>query len=139
MEVPVESTETGRNPGKPWLFVLISPRPEELGTLRESLDGQPDITLKLETSAASLQTIIRTSPPELIILDEALPGKNLLELVREIVATNAMINTVAITSTDPETWHAQSEGLGMLPPLPNPPTGSDGRRLAANLRKLINQ
>ncbi|RUM40090.1 MAG: hypothetical protein DSY57_00230, partial [Desulfobulbus sp.] len=74
----------------------------------------------------------------LVVLDENIEERNGLDLVIRILSINAMVNTAMITSMSPEAWHEKSEGLGMLEPVPSPPSAADARHLLTTLEQLGN-
>ncbi len=117
-------------------FLLVSPRAGELADFTAALAAQPDITLKqVDTGGAMLQ-FIQEKSPHLVILDQEINDRDSLELVNEILQVNAMINSTMISSMDAETWHEKSEGLGMMPPVPDPPTEKDALALLENFRGM---
>ncbi len=117
-------------------IVLLSPRPGELTEFLSALSRQADITLHKITTSAKMLEFVQNNPTHLVLLDQAIDEKNPLDLVINILSHNAMTNTAMITSMDAEQWHEESEGLGMLPPVPDPPTTEDGQTLLDNLNKL---
>ncbi len=74
--------------------------------------------------------------PHLVIIDQEIRDGNPLDLVMELLAVNAMINTTMITSMNADEWHERSEGLGMMPPISNPPTKKDALALMEAFRKM---
>ncbi len=117
-------------------IVLLSPRPDKLTEFLSALCRQADTTLHKITTSATMLEFIQDNPTHLVLLDQAIDEENPLDLVINILSHNAMTNTAMITSMDAEQWHEKSEGLGMLPPVPDPPTAEDAQTLLDNLNKL---
>ncbi len=117
-------------------FLLVSPRPDELGDFTAALTAQPDITLNQVTSGGEMLRIIRDESPHLVILDRKIKDRDSLELVNELLQVDAMINSTMITSMDADSWHEISEGLGMMPPVPDLPTEKDALALLKNFRGM---
>jgi DNA-binding NtrC family response regulator len=119
-----------------YIFLLVSPRMEELDDFTVVLSTQPDITLRQVASGEKMMPAIEEERPHLVILDQEIKDKDPLALVTELLTVNAMINTAMITDMDAETWHEKSEGLGMLPSIENPPTRKDALVLLENFRGM---
>ncbi|WP_456385839.1 response regulator [Desulfolithobacter sp.] len=121
-----------------YTLLLVSPRKEELGDFTAALASTPDITLKQVDSGDDALRAAREHTPHLVIIDQEIRDKNNppLELVMELLGINAMMNTTMITSMDAEEWHEKSEGLGMMEPLPDPPTEKDALTLLERFRKM---
>jgi len=119
-----------------YIFLFVSPRAKELSDFTAVLSSQPDITLKQVDSGKEMFPAIEKEKPHLVLLDQEIKDKDPLVLVTELLTINAMINTAMITSMDAESWHEKSEGLGMLPSIPNPPTQKDAFALLEHFRGM---
>ena len=117
-------------------FLLVSPRADELDDFTAVLTAQPDITLAQVTSGEEMMKIIRDQSPHLVILDRKIKDRDSLGLVHELLQVDAMINSAMITSMDADSWHEISEGLGMMPPVPDPPSEKDALVLLKNFRRM---
>lgn len=117
-------------------FAFYSPRAEELTDFLSVLQNQEDITLQIFSSGDELLTFVEQNKPQLVIIDQKISEDNPLDLVIGILTINAMTNTAMITSMDEEQWHEKSEGLGMLPAIPDPPSKKDGQTLLKNYHIL---
>jgi len=62
--------------------------------------------------------------PALAILDDDLPDMTALDLARQLIFTNALINVALVSEAPEEHFHEATEGLGILAQLPRVP-GSD--------------
>ncbi|GEM_PF-501232 len=130
-----------RNPGVPTalitedfvkthILILVTCREEELVDFISVPAGIPEIALNMVASEAEVLRAARELSPGLVIIDQQIFGVgNGLELVRNLLAVDARINTTMITTMSDNEWHERSEGLGMLPPLPDPPTAADAKAL----------
>jgi DNA-binding response OmpR family regulator len=122
--------------GGMYFLLLVSPRVAELDEFTTTLATQPDITLKQVDSGKDMLRAIQEESPHLVILDQKIRDMDSLALVNELLKINAMINSTMITSMDAESWHEKSEGLGMMPPVPDPPTEKDALALLEAFREL---
>jgi len=119
-----------------YTLLLVSPRMGDLSDFTATISAQPDITLYQVDSGEDALRMFREQNPHLVIIDQEIRDKNPLDLVMKLLAVNAMINTTMITSMDAEEWHNKSEGLGMMPPIPDPPTEKDALALLEAFRKM---
>ena len=119
-----------------YIFLLVSPRAEELHDFTSVLTAQPDITLKQVDTGGEMLQLIQEKSPHLVLLDQDIKDGDSLELVNKLLQINAMINSAMITSMDAASWHEKSEGLGMLPPVPDPPVEKDALALLKNFRGM---
>jgi len=120
-----------------YTMVLVSSRMGDLVKFTEALSRKSGIVLSVVETADEMLRLVRDDSPDLVILDEELKDVNPLSLVITILSINAMVNTAMITSMDAEVWHEKSEGLGMLPPLANPPTAADADILVKGLQGVV--
>ncbi len=119
-----------------YTFLLVSPRAEEFDDFMATLTAQTDIKLKQVASAVEMLQLVREKSPNLILLDQEIKDRDPLDLVNELLQIDAMINSAMITSMDAGSWHEKSEGLGMMPPVSNPPTAEDAVTLLKNFRAM---
>lgn len=119
-----------------YTLVLVSPRMGDLNDFTATISAQPDITIHQVDSRKDALRMVRERNPHLVIIDQEIRDKNPLDLVMELLAVNAMINTTMITSMDADEWHEKSEGLGMMPPISDPPTEKDALALLQAFRKM---
>ncbi len=117
-------------------IILLSQRIDDLADFLSGLSTQSEASIQAVTTPEEMLQVVREEGPSLVVLDETLSDPNPLDLVMNILSINAMVNTAMITSMDPEAWHEKSEGLGMLPPVPNPPSAADARDLLDTLQGL---
>ena len=75
--------------------------------------------------------------PHLMVIDETVDGLSSLEIARQIVLTNPMINLALVSSLSPEDFHEASEGLGIVAQLPRCPGKDDASRLLKTLRSIL--
>jgi len=108
----------------------------DLSDFTATISAQPDITIHQVDSRKDALRMVREQKPHLVIIDQEIRDKNPLDLVMELLVINAMINTAMITSMDADEWHEKSEGLGMMPPISNPPTEKDAHTLLESFRKM---
>ncbi len=119
-----------------YTLLLVSPRMGDLSDFTATISAQPDITLHQVHSREDALRMVREQTPHLVIIDQEITDKKPLDLVMELLAINAMINTAMITSMAAGEWHEKSEGLGMMPPISDPPTEKDALALLEAFREM---
>ena len=78
-----------------------------------------------------------STPPLLAVIDEILPDMTGLELSRELLKTNALINTALVSGLSAENFHETSEGLGILVQLPESPGEKEARNIVSGLKRIF--
>ena len=119
------------------LIVLATARPEALLAFAAALSADPEVHLRQVASGTDALEAGRTLSPQLVVIDSYLPDAKPLNLVRELLMVNAMVNTMVISPLADEEFHEASEGLGILGRLPNEPGGSDAGELLHKLRAVL--
>ena len=117
--------------------LLVTIRPDHLYLFLEGLSADPEVCLEQVSSGTEALDIVSKRRPQLAIVDSDVPGADSLELVRRMIAINAMVNTAVISPLSDADFHEKSEGLGILCRLPPAPTGNDSRVLLQKLRDVI--
>jgi hypothetical protein len=62
---------------------------------------------------------------------------NGLEAVRELMKTNALLNTALVSGLSPEDFHEASEGLGVLVQLPESPGEKEALEIVSGLKSIF--
>lgn len=117
-------------------ILLATARPEALQSFTEALSSDPQVRLDHVKSGAEALSAVRTSPPNLAVIDFELPDIKPLDLVRELLMVNAMVNTAVVSPLSEQQFHEASEGLGVLARLPVEPRKSDASELLGKLGQL---
>jgi CheY-like chemotaxis protein len=118
------------------LHILASPRPVELETFTDELVRLGGARVLHAPSAARALELAAAHAPELVVIDENLPGMGALELAGALLRVNAMINTAVVSTLEEEEFHEASEGLGILMPLAPTPGPEDAAALVRALRAV---
>jgi hypothetical protein len=119
------------------LILIATPRAGELSAFADALAQGTGADLSFADSWANVLATVKTLVPGFVVLDEGLDGGAPLDLARELVKVNAMINVAAVTGLDAEAFHEASEGLGILAAVPARPAGPDGAALARVFQRFL--
>ena len=117
-------------------LVLATSHPEPLEAFTNALSADPEVHLEQVASGAAALEAVRAATPHLVIVDAHLPDIPTLELVRNLLMANAMVNTAVISPMPDEEFHEASEGLGILYRLPLKPGSAEATALVDKLRKI---
>lgn len=118
-------------------ILIVTRRAEEFSPFADALAAGVGAQLRFTDGWPNALAIARDMPPAFAVLDEGLAGGGPLELARELMRVNAMINVAVVSSLDAEAFHEAAEGLGILAPVPPAPTAADGAALAVIFRRFL--
>ncbi|RUM36099.1 MAG: response regulator, partial [Desulfobulbus sp.] len=79
---------------------------------------------------------VQKRPPNLVIIDYHLGDMAPLDLAKDLLKINALVNIAVVSTMNEEDFHEATEGLGLLPRLPSPPLATDGPILLKRLREV---
>lgn len=94
--------------------ILVSQRLAELAAFDHAFDKKQGVAFDCVTTSAEALEIARQTPPDLMIIDQAISDQTGLALVREIISINAFIHIAMISDLSSSQFHHDSEGLGIL-------------------------
>ncbi|MDP3427604.1 MAG: hypothetical protein Q8S17_09545, partial [Humidesulfovibrio sp.] len=108
-----------------------------LGPFADALAQGAGLALRFTDGWVNAKATLKALPPTFAVLDEGLRGGQALDLARQIIQTNAMINLAVVSKLPHEEFHEASEGLGILAQVPGDPTAADGLALAEVFRRFM--
>jgi CheY-like chemotaxis protein len=116
--------------------VLVSPRVDEWKDLVRVLkdDGRFS-TVSVRNGADALEAAAAQAPLAMVI-DEGLDDISGIELTTRLLHVNAMINVALASGRPQETFHEETEGLGLLMQLSPLPTTAEAGELVNALLQL---
>lgn len=118
-------------------ILLVTARRERIQSFAEGLSSNPDVCLDETAAGAQALNIVRTECPHLVIVDSVSADTDSLDLVRQMISVNAMVNTAVVSPLSDADFHDKSEGLGILCRLPPEPGGNDSKALLQKLREVL--
>jgi DNA-binding NtrC family response regulator len=117
-------------------LLFVTPDRSSFADLTTAIKKQGGI-ISWAATGRQAREAIRKTPVDLVLTDERLDDMSGLELIKQLVADDPMINCAAISSLSKEAYHEASEGLGILMQLPSSPKGADGERLMGHLNHIL--
>lgn len=118
-------------------ILVVTRRALELAPFADALAQEVGLALRFTDGWANAQATLKAIPPDFVVLDEGLRGGPPLELARQLIRVNAMVNIAVVSPLEAEAFHEASEGLGLLAQVPVHPTAEDGRALAQVFRRFL--
>lgn len=113
--------------------VIVTGRKDALLDFAQGLGGNVEWT----ASQADVLGRAAKGPWKLVVADAMTPGLDYKAFLTELLRVNAMLNTVVVTNMDEETFHKDSEGLGVLGSVPALPGREHGEQVVARLRRIL--
>lgn len=116
--------------------VMVSSKPALLSALGSALEADNRLTVEWADSREHALTLAVGKPPDLMIVDETPAASADLELVRNIMHCNALINVAVISHLPEEAFHEAAEGLGVLMQLPPGAGAEEARAVLLRLSQM---
>jgi len=118
-------------------LLLVSRDKDRFEDLISDLKGYGDIELEFSDSGKKALTMTSKKAVDLIIADEDLGDMKGLELVKEILKINFMINFAVVSRLNKDGFHEASEGLGIMFQLPEKPGEKAVREMITTLKHIM--
>ncbi len=118
-------------------ILLVTVRQEIFHSFAGGLSSDPEVCLDQVTSVAEALSIVRTKCPHLVIVDSGSPGIDWLDVVKEIISADAMVNTAVVSALSDREFHEAAEGFGILCRLPLDPGPGEADGLLKKLRSVL--
>lgn len=117
-------------------IVIATNDSDRFGPFVRRLSVEPGWTIAIVRSVEEVRRRASSAPPGLMVIDETLDGISNIDIARDVILANAMINLVLVNSISAEDFHEVSEGLGVLASLPPYPGQDDASRLIESMKSL---
>lgn len=105
--------------------------------LKKSLAASGKVELLEALNPEQAFQAVKTENPELVIVDHQLSGMTGLQFVNDLVKVNPLVNTALVSQLNGEEFHEETEGLGILMPLPLEPGESESNALLGKMEKIV--
>ncbi len=117
-------------------ILVVTNKRKTLETLGRALNAEASVVLEWAHERAAALKRIRTWRPDLVVVDEYVGYLTNFEFIRQIVAIDARIRTVAVSRLPRETFHDIAAGLGNVAQLPPGAGILEAERLLALLEMV---
>jgi DNA-binding NtrC family response regulator len=117
-------------------FFIVTHHKERFNRLAQALSAGSDCRIDWADSVQDAKARISGNPPDLMVIDEKVDEISNLQLARQIVMVNPMINLALVSSLSHEAFHEASEGLGILAQLPLVPGREDASALLEAIKRI---
>lgn len=119
-----------------YTILLVSKVKAGLSELSSALETNKDVNLLWTKSGTHALDMVSDTPVHLVLTDEELEDMTGLNLARELLRVNPMINCAAVSPLSPDDFHEASEGLGLMAQLPPHPGPEQAGKLIQRLKEL---
>lgn len=117
-------------------ILLVHHKPILLDLVKKYFVRSGTVTvMEAETVDAALQ-IVKEISLDLVIVAEQLDTMRGIEFINTLVQVNPFINTALVSGLPPETFHEETEGLGVLMQLSVELQEADGEKLLQKMDKI---
>ena len=116
--------------------VMVSSKPASLSALGSALEADNRLSVEWADSREHALTLAADRSPDLMIVDETPDASADLELVRNIMHCNALINVAVISHLPEEAFHEAAEGLGVLMQLPPGAGAAEAQAVLSRLNQM---
>ena len=116
--------------------LLISEKQDNLAGLVEGLNRNPGIRIIKTDSTANAIAAVFQHQIDLVVVDEVVHGLPALKVTEMMIKKNPMVNFAVVDSSDPQAFHEESEGLGILMQLPAQSGPEQADILVEKLRRV---
>lgn len=118
-------------------ILLVADCDTSLAPLERALTEHPAVVvLRCRTKRRMLEWSA-TTEIDLVIIAESLQGISGLAMAAELVVKNPLVNIALVSPLDGDTFHEESEGLGILMQLPEDPGPPAARALLDRLETVL--
>jgi len=117
--------------------IIITNHKDRFAPFVQGLRGEPDYAVGWKDSLKESPDRTSGTPPALMVIDEEVDGISNLQIARQIVMKNPMINLALVSNLSGKDFHEASEGLGILAQLPPDPGKEDAAKLVKLLGKIL--
>ena len=117
-------------------LLMVSPDKNSLSGLASALAEYGDVDLSWAEYGKEALDIASNNTIDLVITDEWIGDMTGLEFAERLLTVNPRISCASVSQLSPDEFHAASEGLGLMPQLPDQPGREDAEKLLQHLRSL---
>ena len=117
--------------------LLVTFDQSSLTALAKALEEDGGAETSWAQNGARALNLARETGPDLVIAEENLEDMTALELTQRLIRINALINTAVVSRLPAQEFHEQSEGLGILAPLPPDPGRTEAVDLISRLKRIM--
>ena len=102
-------------------IILVNAQRKNFHSFAEGLSSDPEVCLEQVSSGAEALSIVRNKSPQLVIVDSGSPDIEPLDLIREIISANAMVNTAVVSALSDHEFHEEARALESCAGSPSTP------------------
>ena len=117
-------------------LLLVTPDSDPFAEFSSALLKNQDVELSRAESGRKALDMVSGESCDLVIVDENLGDMTGIELIKNLLSVDPMINSAAVSPLPADAFHEVSEGLGVLTQLPPRPGKKDSEDLLNRLKTV---
>ncbi len=117
-------------------IVLVSPRAEAWLGFTNALKKSAGVEIDTVGSGAEAVARAHSKQPLAMVIDQDIQDMAGLDLIRQLMSINAMINVAWASELSEDQFHETTEGLGIIMKLSPQPDSNEARILAERLGQI---
>lgn len=116
-------------------IVLLTRRESDFLPLSKQLEASSACHVDWSSELEGIDLAMGKAP-DLLVIDAHIGERSALDIAREVISVNAMVNMAVVSDLSEEDFHEASEGLGIMARISDPPNADDASRLLDLLRQM---
>jgi len=121
---------------RPMQIMLVSHERERMAPLASGLWTLAETEIHQASSRAEALELLQEKGIELVVIDEQLADMSGIDLLKMVARQHPFVNCILVDTQPPETFHEQTEGLGVLMQLQSPPEMADAKSIMTHLAAI---
>lgn len=118
------------------IIVIVSSQPDRWIDFSKTLEKETDTLIDMVKTGAEAVDTARNKNPLAMLIDDDIQDIPGLDLVRQLLAVNAMIHLALASDLAEDQFHEKTEGLGLIMKLSPYPDVTEAHKLAERLHQL---
>lgn len=128
---------TGRdNSGEKELKIILVGQTERFEAFASGLQGNEPIKVFWKKSGAETLEQVAHDQIQIVAVDEKLDDMDGLELVNKLAEQHPFVNSALVSTSTAADFHEETEGLGVLMQLPDPPDSGAAAALLSHYKSI---
>lgn len=117
-------------------ILIITSRPDDFAGLAAGLEKHESLSVLWADSKEKALAAVAGKTVDLAVIDESMGEVPGLQIAKDILMKNALVNLAVVSRLAPAIFHDEAEGLGIMAQLPIKPDAGDAKRLMETLKSI---
>lgn len=116
--------------------IILAGNTERFASFASALQGNEPIKVFWKKSGTEVLELLSCDQIQIVAVDEKLGDMDGLELVNRLAEQHPFVNSALVSTSSAADFHEETEGLGVLMQLPDPPDGEAAAALLSHYRSI---